>query len=83
MSGRSPLSKKRRWTSWKGVAGFSYKYGEYRADMEPVPNPENVMEKWRAVVWRGNDRGDVVAVVTGLTHWHCADEVEGAVEAAS
>jgi len=63
------------WVAWPRDVGlgFSLSRDDIHADLSPVKNEETGLIEWRAIAWRGVDRDDVVAVVTGDTHWDAAD----------
>lgn len=65
------------WESWgRDVGlGFSWKLGDLRADMAPGRNPETELIEWTAIVWRGDDRANVVVQLSGDTHWEVAELV--------
>lgn len=73
---RRPLGP--RWRSWgRDVGlGYSWRAGDLRADLEPGKDEATGLVEWRATVWRGRDRTDVVAELTGRTHWQVAAEVD-------
>lgn len=70
-----------RWRSWTRDAGLGFSYREeradgIRADMAPAVNPETQLTEWRAILWRGTERANVLAEVWAPTHWDCARAVE-------
>lgn len=74
MSSKSQMAKM-GWVGWGKVGvGFSMTNGEVRADMEPTKNPSSGLIEWRAVIWKGDDRQNVVAEVWGPCHLTCARE---------
>lgn len=71
------MSKTRmEWSWWPREVGLgaSVVAGELRIDMGPVLADDGLIE-WRATAWRGDDRDSVVAVLAGLDHTECQDEV--------
>ena len=63
------------WTAWQGRAGFSYKVGNLRCDMAPVPGTRERLTFWRAEIWRGDNRSEILATLDEDNHWDLAREV--------
>ena len=89
MSRAHTLTKMTGWVSWShhddgeyslGRVGFSYKRDEYRADIFPQQGTRKTLTQWVGVIWKGNDRDDILAEVRGPHHWAAASEVMAAID---
>lgn len=82
---KSPLADP-RWKSFRtdgggqfqaGGFGYSFKDGDVRADMQPL-SERGRPYTWRAVLWLGMDRENVVQTLGADDHWDLAELVAAA-----